>query len=149
MNLKKIDFNNSVCEEINFNSLFKKHSKLLFNFLVFKYGDKQMAEDAVQESFLTLWKNCNEVTFEKAKSYVFTIAKNKIIDSFRKKNTAQKHLNNQDASLYEKETPIFILEEKEFHVTLNKVLSKMPEKYRVPFLLNRIEKKNIKKLLKY
>lgn len=135
----------SVCEEHNYNTIFKNHSKDVFNFLMFKYGHKQFAEDAVQESFITLWKKCSEVSLEKAKSYLYTVARNKIIDLFRGDNTAKKHVNEQVTAI-EKETPSFILEEKEFHATLNNVLAKMPEKYRIPFLLNRIEKKKYKEI---
>ena len=136
---------NSVCEEYNYNVIFKKHSKDVFNFLMFNYGHKQFAEDAVQDSFITLWKNCSKVPLEKAKSYLYTVAKNRIIDLFRSENTAKKHAQNQVTTI-EKETPSFILEEKEFHAELNTVLAKMPEKYRVPFLLNRIEKKKYKEI---
>jgi len=137
--------NNSICEEHNYNIAFKKYSKDIFNLLVFNYGDKQMAKDAVQESYITLWKNCAKVPLNKAKAYLYTVAKNKIIDQFRKSNNAQKYLKNQVTNI-EKQTPIFILEEKEFHAKLNRVLAKMPESYRVPFLLNRIEKKKYREI---
>lgn len=136
----------SICEEFNFNTTFNKHSKAIFNFLVFNYHDKQLAEDAVQEAYITLWKNCSKVPLEKAKSYLYTIAKNKIIDAFRNKQTVNKYANNNVSNTVEQETPMFILEEKEFHKTLNQALAKMPEKYRVPFLLNRIEKKKYKEI---
>jgi len=137
---------NSVCEEHNYNILFEKHSKAVFNFLVYNYGDKQLAEDVVQEAYITLWKNCSKIPIEKAKSYLYTIAKNKIIDAFRSKKTNQKYANNLTENSIEKQTPVFILEKKEFHKELNDVLAKMPEKYRVPFLLNRIEKKKYKEI---
>lgn len=145
MNSNKSSINNSICEEHNYNTVFKKHSKDVFNLLVFNYGNKQLAEDAVQESYITLWRNCSKVSIEKAKSYIYTVAKNKIIDVFRSANTAKKYNFNQ-TNIIEKETPSFILEEKEFHKELNSVLAKMPEKYRIPFLLNRIEKKKYKEI---
>ena len=138
--------NTSICEEYNFNNVFNKHSKAVFNFLVFNYGDKQLAEDIVQEAYITLWKNCSKVPIEKAKSYLFTIAKNKAIDVFRSKKTARKFTDSLSENPIENQTPSFILEEKEFHKELNLVLAKMPEKYRVPFLLNRIEKKKHKEI---
>ena len=104
---------------------------------MFKYGNKQFAEDAVQESFISLWKNCSKVSLDKAKAYLYTVAKNKMIDFFRASNTATRYSNTQQ-NITEKETPSFILEEKEFQEELNRVLAKMPEKYRIPFLLNRM-----------
>lgn len=145
MNLNKLPTGNSVCEEHNYNTVFNKYSKDIFNFLVFNYGNKQLAEDAVQESYITLWRNCSKVPIEKAKSYLYTVAKNKIIDLFRSSKNAQKYISKQNHTI-EKQTPAYILEEKEFHKELNDVLAKMPEKYRVPFLLNRIEKKKYKEI---
>jgi RNA polymerase sigma-70 factor (ECF subfamily) len=145
MNLNNQHVKSSVCEEYNYNTIFKKHSKDIFNFLMFNYGHKQFAEDALQESFIILWQNCSKVSIKTAKSYLYTVAKNKIIDFFRKDTTAKKHAENQ-INVTEQQTPSFILEEKEFHKELNEALAKMPEKYRVPFLLNRIEKKKYKEI---
>ncbi len=41
------------------------------------------ASDIVQESFEVLWKNLEKVEINSAKSYLFSIAHNKIIDTFR------------------------------------------------------------------
>jgi len=145
MNLKNLPTNNSICEEHNYNIAFKKHSNDIFNLLVFNYGNKQLAEDAVQESYIKLWKNCSKIPIEKAKGYLYTVAKNKMIDFFRSSNSSRKYIRGQKKS-FEIKTPCFVLEEKEFHKELNEVLEKMPEKYRVPFLLNRIEKKKYKEI---
>lgn len=146
MNSDKLYTSKSICEEYNFNNIFKTHSKAIFNFLVFNYQDKQLAEDVVQDAYIMLWKNCSKVPVDKAKSYLYTVAKNKIIDAYRSKQTAKKYANNEVGNTVEKQTPMFILEEKEFHKELNLVLAKMPEKYRVPFLLNRIDKKKYKEI---
>jgi len=44
-------------------------------------------------------------------------------------------------SASDNETPEFVLEEKEFLDKLNKTIADLPEKQRVVFLLNRIDKK--------
>ena len=66
----------SVCEQINYEQLFKTHSKSLFNFVYYKCGDRQQAEDIVQDAFVKLWNNCSKVIFEKARSYLYTVARN-------------------------------------------------------------------------
>ncbi len=135
----------SVCEERNYNIAYKKHSKEVFNFLVFNYGDKQLAEDIIQEAFLTLWKNCKNVPLKNVRAYLYTISKNKIIDTFRNANRALKY-KKSTSNMTEKQTPEYIFEEKEFHQELNRVLDRMPENYRVPFLLNRVDKKKYKEI---
>ncbi len=147
MKIDNCPITGSVCQEHNYNKIFKEHAQGVFNYLVFNYGNKLLAEDAVQEAFLILWKNCNNVSIPKAKSYLYTIAKNKLIDTFRNLQLVKKHkMLISNTSTIDKATPEYILEEHEFHGQLNQALSKMPEKYRVPFLLNRIEKKKYKEV---
>ncbi len=145
MNCDDYSSEGSICEERNYNIAFKKHSKEVFNFLVFNYGDKQLAEDIIQEAFLTLWQNCRKVPLKSVRAYLYTISKNKIIDTFRNTNRALKYKKNTSSTI-EKQTPEYIFEEKEFHQELNRVLGNMPENYRIPFLLNRVDKKKYKEI---
>ena len=145
MNCDDYSSKDSICEERNYNIAFKRHSKEVFNFLVYNYGDKQLAEDIIQEAFLTLWKNCKNVPLKNVRAYLYTISKNKIIDTFRSANHALNYKKN-GPSIIEKQTPEYIFEEKEFHQKLNQVLDSMPENYRVPFLLNRIDKKKYREI---
>jgi len=46
-------------------------------------GSAIESEDIVQECFEVLWKNLNKVEMKSAKSYLFSIAHKKIIDTFR------------------------------------------------------------------
>jgi len=55
---------------------FKAHSKPLRNFLLYKFGNQEKAEDMAQDAFIKLWQNCSSVPIEKAKSYLYTIANN-------------------------------------------------------------------------
>ncbi|TGV01100.1 RNA polymerase sigma factor [Flavivirga rizhaonensis] len=145
MNCDDYSSKDSICEERNYNIAFRKHSKEVFNYLVYHYGDKQLAEDIIQEAFLTLWQNCKNVPLKNVRAYLYTISRNKIIDSFRSIGHAQNYKKNI-INTTEKQTPEYIFEEKEFHQKLNGVLDSMPEKYRVPFLLNRIDKKKYKEI---
>jgi RNA polymerase sigma-70 factor (ECF subfamily) len=43
------------------------------------------AQDVVQNAFEILWKNHENVDFEKSRSYLFTVAYHNMIDQFRKK----------------------------------------------------------------
>lgn len=54
------------------------------------------AQDVVQQSFETLWLNLKDVPYEKAKSYLFTVAHRRCMDQFRKPQT--KELNNEHFS---------------------------------------------------
>ncbi|WP_298237221.1 sigma-70 family RNA polymerase sigma factor [uncultured Algibacter sp.] len=130
----------SVCEEINYEHLFRTHSKSLFNFVYYKCGDRQQAEDIVQDTFVKLWYNCSKVIFDKAKSYLYTVARNLFLNEVAHKKIVLQH---QSLSFNDRtnESPEFLMEEQEFMIKLKKVIADLPEKQREVFLLSRIDKK--------
>jgi RNA polymerase sigma-70 factor (family 1) len=135
----------SLCNQKTFDFVFFSHAKDLRNYLYYKFGDLETAEDIVQESFIKLWVNCAKVAFQKSKSYLFTIATNLFIDKKRHekvviqfKNKIQNHI--------EHESPDFILQEKEFMLKIQSTIGNLPDKQREVFLLNRIDKKTYKEI---
>ncbi|MEO7975687.1 sigma-70 family RNA polymerase sigma factor [Flavobacterium sp.] len=131
----------NTCDEIIFSSFFKTHIKALRNFLFYKFGNKDQAEDVAQEAFLKLWQNCASVPIEKAKSYVYTIANNSTLNEIAHQKVVlryEKNFANLDRT---NESPEFILEEKQFQDKLLKAIENLNEKQRVAFLMHRIDKK--------
>lgn len=135
MNLDSID---NVCEEKVFNHIFASNSKTVFNYIYYKFGNEEKAQDAVQEAFVKLWENCSKVIPAKAKSYVYTIANNLYLNVIKAEKVRLKyaHLNNDVTN----ETPEFLMEEKQFHDKLENALNQLPDNQRTTFLLNRIDK---------
>ena len=72
-----------ICEEIVFSNFFKSHAKALRNYLLYKYGNEEQAEDVTQEAFIKLWENCANVPLEKAKSFLYTVANNTSLTFYR------------------------------------------------------------------
>ena len=129
-----------VCKEKYYNELFETHSKDLFNFLYYIYGPDNSPKDIVQEAFIKLWNNCHKVIFEKARAFLFTVANRHMLSELAKKKTASKYVESKPHVPIQ-ETPVFILEEKEYGMRLEKALNELTEDQRVTFLLNRIEGK--------
>lgn len=129
-----------VCKEAIYKGLFEEHAKDLHDFLYYKYGDERNPSDVVQEAFVKLWSNCAKVAFEKARSFLFTVANNYMLNEIAKEKTAYKFREQKQAS-YTKETPQYILEENEYRLQLEEALASLSEDLRVTFLLNRIEGK--------
>lgn len=130
----------NVCEEEVFNNLFKIHSKDLYKFLYYKYGDDNNPKDLVQEAFIKLWSNCAKVPAEKARAFLFTVANNQMLNELAKKKTVIKYAQEKPKS-YTHETPQFKLEEDEYLNKLQNAIESLTEQQRVAFLLNRIEGK--------
>ena len=62
------------------------YADALYSYTVPRVNDSALAEDIVQETFLSAWKARESFKGEASeKSWLFTICKNKIIDYYRKK----------------------------------------------------------------
>lgn len=79
-----------ICDEKVFNELFKLHSKDLYKFLYYKYGSDNNPADLVQEAFIKLWNHCHKVLPEKARSFLFTVANNQMLNELAKKKDCLK-----------------------------------------------------------
>ncbi|MFD2589018.1 RNA polymerase sigma factor [Croceitalea marina] len=130
----------NVCEEQIFSSVFKANSKTIFNYIYYKFGNEEKANDAVQEAFVKLWENCAKVTPEKAKSYLYTVANNLYLNVIKAEKVRLKYADMYSNSI-SNESPEFVLEEKQFKQKLDKALNTLPENQRTTFLLNRIDGK--------
>ncbi|WP_225036977.1 RNA polymerase sigma factor [Winogradskyella sp. SM1960] len=135
----------NICESQLFERLYKKHAKNLHDFLHYKFGDQLCPQDKVQEAFIKLWQNCGKVSPNKAKSYLFTTANNLMLNAYTHQKVVLKY-SKQPQNHISNETPEFVLEEKEYHLKLQKALSKLTEAQRVAFLMNRVEGKRFKEI---
>ncbi|WP_298417932.1 RNA polymerase sigma-70 factor [uncultured Kordia sp.] len=135
----------SVCESKNFETIFNANAETLRNFIYYKCGSEQQAEDIVQEAFIKLWKNCAKVIFTKAKSFLYTVANNTFLNEVAHEKVVLKY-KQQNTGKVSNETPEFILREKEFQEKLQRTIAKLPEGQREVFLLNRIDKKTYKEI---
>lgn len=133
--MKEKHLHNNVCNEVVYKKLFQKLGEQLFQFLFLKYQNREIAREGMQEAFITLWKNCKKVPEAKAKSYVFTVGRNRVVDILRKKN---KHLSitNEDFITEENETQAIDLNKQQ---QMKLILSKMPSASKEAFLMNRIQ----------
>jgi len=132
--------NKDICNELRFSMIFKKHSKDLNNYLRYKFGDALNPKDKVQEAFIKLWQNCKKVTPDKAKSYLFTVANNLMLNEVAHQKVVlnyKKHIPKSHTN----ESPEFLMEEKEYLQKLQTAISNLTEAQRTAFLLNRIDGK--------
>ena len=70
----------------DFTRLYFMYADLLYGFVLNLTKSPDDAEDILQETFLRIWQTKENLSLETSfKSYLYTIAHNLIIDSFRKK----------------------------------------------------------------
>ena len=135
----------NICNETLFSKLFKMHSKNLHDFLYYKFGQRMNPKDKVQEAFVKLWENCAKVPQDKAKSFLFTVANNLMLNETAHQKVVLKY-QQQKPKEYTNENPEFLMEENEYMQKLQVAISNLTEAERVAFLLNRIEGKKHKEI---
>ncbi|MCH7524724.1 MAG: sigma-70 family RNA polymerase sigma factor [Bacteroidetes bacterium] len=134
------DINDNICDETIFSSVFNKYSKDLHDFLYYKFGEAFNPKDKVQDAFIKLWQNCSKVSPNKAKSFLFTVANNLMLNEIKHQKVVLKY-QQVNPKHYTNETPEFILEKEQFLERYKKVLTSLSEEQRVAFLLNKVEGK--------
>lgn len=130
----------NICKENVFNELFRTFSKDLHDFLYYKFGAENNPKDLVQEAFLKLWNNCHKVPLEKARSFLFTVANNQMLNELSKKKTVLNYAREKPKS-HTSESPEYVMEENEYMSKLQAAIESLSEEQRVTFLLNRVEGK--------
>ncbi len=67
-----------------YNLSVESFSDMLYRFLIKNTGNKDLSGDIIQDVYLRLWEKRRLVVFENAKSYLFKMAYNRMIDYYRK-----------------------------------------------------------------
>ena len=135
----------SVCDRTYFSMLFDTHAETLRNFLYYRCRDMQQAEDLTQEAFLKLWKNCKKVLYEKARGFLFAVAKNAFYNQVAHNKVVLEYTRLPHSGI-DPETPQFRLEEKEYMERLQGAINELPDGQREVFLMNRVDKVTYKEI---
>lgn len=128
-----------------FKQVFDKHYDAVRNFLYYKLGDVDLADDLVQEVFLKTWEKRDTIKMETVQNLLFTIANHLAINHFKSAKTRfEFKLKNESQTTYE--SPEYVMEKDEFALRLEEAISSLPEKQRVVFLMNRIDELTYKEI---
>ena len=138
---------------------FKKEKTRLLDFIRKRVADKADAEDILQDVYYQLLESFNPIQpIEKISSWLFRVARNKIVDKYRKKKPVsftdhsfrtgdqEYSLNLQDLLYDDKNNP----EEQHFNSliwdTIMAALEELPEEQRSVFISNELEGIGFKEL---
>ncbi len=139
------DLFNDICSKSLFAKLYQKHAKNLHDFLYYKYGAQHNPSDLMQEAFVKLWENCAKVVPAKAKSFLFTIANNLMLNELKHNKVVLKFQKIKPKE-YTHESPEFLLEKEQYLLQYQKALASLTEEQRVAFTLSKIEGKKHKEI---
>ena len=142
------EFEDNICESSVFERIYNKYANDLHDFLYYKYGEQFHPNDKTQEAFIKLWDNCKKVTLSKAKSFLFTVANNLVLNEIKHQKVVLRHQQTKPND-HSNESPEFILEQQEYFQAYQNALANLTEEQRVAFLLNKVEGKSHKEIAEY
>lgn len=137
------DLHDNVCQEEIYSKVYYRHAENLRNFLYFKFGNQFEVTDKIQEAFIKLWQKCADVPPSKAKSFLFTVANNLMINEAKHQQVVFKYKNSRTPK-NNKQDPQYQLEEQEYLEKYKTALAQLTAKQRTAFMLNRVEGKSFK-----
>ena len=132
---------------INF---YQNNKKSLLNFILSQIRNKEDAEEVLQDTFLGFLESLRDFREQcSLKTFLFSIAKRKIIDKIRKKGIKkflfsklpQYFVNNLSPVFFEEE-----LEKEELKRKIEKVFQRLPNDYRLVLRLKYIEGKKVRNI---
>jgi RNA polymerase sigma-70 factor, ECF subfamily len=133
-----------------FNQLYARYFPKLYGFSLKITGNREDAEEIVQEVFTKVWEIRDNLDPEKNfNSLLFTIGKHKIYNKARQRIYRQAYENY--VKLYGNRTEDLTDHEISFHEAqffINKAISLLPEKRREIFILSKIEGLSNKEIAK-
>ncbi len=124
--------------QAEFDEIFNNWYDPIRNFIYYKSGDVEFAEDIAQDTFLKIWEKKAEIKAETAKQLAFTIANNLFLNRLEHLKVSFKFSGSIQNNGYS-ESPEYELEMKEFDQKLQRILAQLDEKQRIVFLMNRID----------
>jgi RNA polymerase sigma-70 factor, ECF subfamily len=75
----------------DFDKIYRAHVGLLFRYAVSLAGSRAVAEDVTSDTFLALYRNREMIEEDRLPAWLFTVAKNGILDRWRPRSTEQQY----------------------------------------------------------
>jgi RNA polymerase sigma-70 factor (ECF subfamily) len=130
-------------DSVAFRKLVENHQSRVVS-LAFRFArNRQDAEDIAQEVFLNIWKKAGKFRGDADPStWIYRITVNTALNYLRSRKKDDK-LVSEEALQYEtaspNDQPDHILDASNNSETLYEALDELPEKLRIPFMLNKME----------
>lgn len=129
---------------------FRKYYDLYYDqlchFLNFYTQDITVIEDVLQEVYLKLWENRDEIEIQYIKTYLFHAAKNRVLNHLRDEQNHHYLLENWFNQQKQEKQGRECYDIEQFTSVLNKAIDQLPGKCREIFLLSRQEKLTYKQI---
>lgn len=133
-------------DRLAFKEIFDLCEEPVYNFIRYKVGDLEAAEDILQDTFVSLWETRHELKDGLSlKSYLYTIANNLSLNFLRHRNVVLKY-TAPDEEPSTTDSPQSQLETKEYRQAIFDCIAALPEHPRTVFMLSRVDELSYKEI---
>src|SRR5262249_2890316 len=118
------------------NDLYARYGGLLLAFLNARVGNRELAEELLQDVMLAAWEHASSFEMRsKVKTWLLVIARNRAINSYRKKRVPVIHLSDVFHVQSEDTGPMEAAERDERKDAVREAIQKLPEAQREVLVL--------------
>lgn len=123
-------------DEFAFIGLYNRFKNPVFAFCLKMLGDREQAEDVMQETFLRVYENRDRLMKTSSfKSWLFTIARNQCLNTIRKSGRTVMMYPAAKNSLVSPDTPVSHMEKSEQVEYVTELLARLKPDYREVIIL--------------
>ena len=128
-----------------FEEIYSRYSKNMFLYAMNIFKNKEVCEDVLQNVFTDFWAKRREVKITNLKSYLFQSVKFQIFNHIRNQKISNEdlsrlHIVDISANLTQK------IEFDELQKLINDLITRLPERCKLIFMLSRYEHKSNKEI---
>lgn len=114
-------------------SFYKDHKKRLFQFILKHLGDSHDSEEVLQDTFLSFIESLRDFRGQSSlKTFLYSIAKNKLVDKLRKKKLRQILFSRIPSSIIESIASVLLddeIDRQQLARQIETVFSRLPNDY--------------------
>lgn len=123
-------------DKLAFNTLFKRYYANLCRFAFTYLKDKDTSEEVVQDVFVSLWNQAEELRIDNIRAYLFTMTRNKALNHIQ---TEQRHADLLDKNYTPDSEPDPEPDYNKFKSILSEKVKELPTKCQEIFVLIKLE----------
>lgn len=120
-------------DKVAFGSLYETYLEAIYRYIHYRISHEQEAEDLTEEVFLRAWKTLprmkKESEIKNFRSWIYRIARNLVIDHYRKKDKDVTLDHTDNLQGFEREPDEAVIE-KEVNVSLRDAVQKLDEPFK-------------------
>jgi len=130
-----------------FRTVFDAYSPRLLQFALQLTGNRELAEDIVQDSFLTIWVRREQLSeIDHFSAYLYTMVRHAVFRGLKRKAMAADAVEHKLAPLPPEADQDELLHIKQVREVLNRAVQELPEQQKKVWLLRREEGRRTKEV---